>query len=86
VNRGLGKERRTLEKRQDRPWRALRRYAGLSTELVVAVLLGTWLGRMLDQWLGSGPWLLLLGFVFGVAAGFLNIFRLVSSENKERRS
>lgn len=77
-------------KKGESGWQEVRKYANLGTELVVAVLLGAWGGRALDQWLDTAPWLFILGFIFGVAAGFLNIFRLVSSKkisrNKERKS
>jgi len=58
----------------------IRRYANLGIELVVAVLLGAWGGYQLDQWFGTTPWLLLLGFFFGTVAGFLNLTRLIASE------
>lgn len=48
--------------------------------MVVSVLIGTWGGNSLDRWLGTKPWLLLLGFIFGAAAGFLNIVRLIAAE------
>jgi len=47
----------------------------MSTELVVAVLVGTALGYGLDRFLGTQPWLLLLGIGFGFAAGIMNVLR-----------
>ncbi|HAD26704.1 MAG TPA: phosphoribosylaminoimidazolecarboxamide formyltransferase, partial [Alphaproteobacteria bacterium] len=41
----------------------------LSTDLVAAVAVGGFLGWLLDRWLGTSPWLLLLFFFLGVAAG-----------------
>jgi len=49
---------------------------GLS--FVLAVVIGAWLGRVLDSWLGTSPWLFLLGFFLGLAAGILNVYRTVS--------
>jgi ATP synthase protein I len=51
---------------------------GLSagTELVAAVLVGTFLGYVLDQWLGTKPWLMLVLLVFGMVAGFRSLLRL----------
>ena len=47
----------------------------MSTELVVAVLVGTGLGYGLDKLLGTRPWMLLLGIGFGFAAGIMNVLR-----------
>nr|WP_282571811.1 AtpZ/AtpI family protein [Roseomonas acroporae] len=45
-------------------------------EVVSALIAGVALGWVLDRWLGTFPWLLLLGFVLGAAAGILNVYRL----------
>jgi F0F1-type ATP synthase assembly protein I len=45
--------------------------------LVGAILLFGAAGYLLDRWLMTTPWLLLLGLLTGVAVGFLGLFRLV---------
>lgn len=50
----------------------------LSTELVVAVLVGTGLGHLLDKFFGTSPWILLLGLGFGFAAGIMNTLRVAA--------
>ncbi|MFC7472915.1 AtpZ/AtpI family protein [Dankookia sp. GCM10030260] len=45
-------------------------------EVVSALGVGVFLGIVLDRWLGTWPWLFLLFFVLGSAAGILNVFRL----------
>lgn len=47
-------------------------------EVVSALAAGVLAGWLLDRWLGTGPWLLLLFFVLGGAAGVLNVYRLIS--------
>ncbi len=47
-------------------------------EIVSALIAGAGLGWLLDRWLGTGPWLLLVFFLIGGAAGVLNLYRLVS--------
>ena len=47
----------------------------LSTELVAGLVVGGGMGWLLDKWLGTSPWLLLIFFFLGVAAGILNVFR-----------
>ncbi len=55
----------------DRALRDSGQYLGLGLSLAVCVLLGVGGGYWLDRRLGTSPWLLLLGGVFGmVAAGY----------------
>jgi ATP synthase protein I len=56
----------------------LRQLARLSTigiALVAATAIGLLIGYGLDRWLGTRPWLTMLFTLFGIAAGFLNLFR-----------
>ena len=55
----------------------------MSTEMVAAVLVGTIIGFILDNWFGTKPWLILLFFFVGVIAGILNVCRTAKSmQNK----
>ena len=55
----------------------------LSTEMVAAVVVGTIIGFILDNWFGTKPWLILIFFFVGVVAGILNVFRSAKSiQNK----
>ena len=47
----------------------------LSTELVAAVLVGTIIGFILDNWFDTKPWLIKIFFFVGVVAGILNVIR-----------
>ena len=49
----------------------------IGVEIVSALIVGVAIGYFLDQWLGTKPWFLLLFFVIGAAAGFMNVFRVV---------
>ncbi|MCX5735877.1 MAG: AtpZ/AtpI family protein [candidate division NC10 bacterium] len=56
----------------------LRQLARLSTvgvALVAATAIGLAIGYGLDRWLGTGPWMTMIFTLFGIAAGFLNLFR-----------
>jgi ATP synthase protein I len=72
-------------KKEESAWDLLSRYGNLGIELVAAVLIGTGGGYKLDEWLGTTPLFLLIGFFLGSAAGFLNIFRMIASEDKKRK-
>ena len=60
-------------------------YGNLGIEMLVAVLIGAFGGHLLDRWLHTRPWFMLVGFVLGSAAGFRNIFRLMTSEEKKEK-
>ena len=51
----------------------------LSTEMVAAVVVGTIIGFILDNWFGTKPWLILIFFFVGVVAGILNVIRSAKS-------
>jgi ATP synthase protein I len=47
----------------------------MSVELVVAVAVGGALGLGLDTLIGTSPWIMVAGLMFGFAAGVRNAFR-----------
>ena len=47
-------------------------------ELVAGVVVGGLVGYGLDRWLDTSPWLLILCFMLGAAAGMLNAYRAIS--------
>ena len=47
----------------------------ISTELVAAVVVGSTIGFLLDNWFGTKPLLIICFFFIGVAAGMLNVFK-----------
>ena len=55
----------------------------LGTELVAAVAVGTIIGFILDNWFGTKPWLLIIFFFLGAAAGILNVIRTANRMQKE---
>jgi ATP synthase protein I len=50
---------------------------------VISTVLGLVGGYYLDRWLGTTPWLLLIGLVLGIAAGFVNLFRSVNRAERD---
>ena len=55
----------------------------LGTELVAAVGGGTIIGFILDSWFGTKPWLIVIFFFLGAAAGILNVIRAANRMQKE---
>lgn len=54
---------------------AIGRAFRLSTEFVAGIIAGGGLGWLLDRWLGTSPWGLIIFLMFGFAAGTFNVVR-----------
>ena len=63
--------------------RAMRVGLNAFSEFVGAVLVGALIGWQADEWLGSGPWLLILMLGLGIAAGFWNVYRLAKPKGPD---
>ena len=50
----------------------------VGVDLVAGLAVGTGIGWLLDQWLGTRPWLMVVFFFIGAAAGMLNVYRTVA--------
>ena len=57
----------------------------VGTELVSGVIVGAAIGWLLDLWLNTQPWFLVIFLFFGGAAGFLNVYRFVRAEESREK-
>ena len=55
----------------------------ISTELVSALVVGVGIGLIVDNYLGTRPFGLIIFFIFGAFAGFLNIYRVMRRIEKQ---
>ena len=55
----------------------------LGTELVAAVIVGTIIGFILDNWFGTKPILIIVFFFFGAAAGIVNVIKTARKMQKD---
>ena len=55
----------------------------LGSELVSAVVVGTIIGFILDSWFDTKPWLIIIFFFLGAAAGMLNVIKTANRMQKE---
>ena len=68
---------------------SLRAAGALSTvglSFVLALGMGFWLGTVIDRWIGTKPLFTIVCFFFGLAAGILNVYRIVSQAYPPTRS
>jgi ATP synthase protein I len=60
-------------------------YIDASWQLAGAVGAGTLAGWWLDRKLGTGPWLLVGGALFGIGIGFYLFFKILMNIEKKRK-
>jgi len=65
------------------PWTALAELSSIGFAMVLATVIGLVGGYYADKWLGTKPWLLLIGLGFGIVAGFVIFFRSVNRAERE---
>ena len=58
------------------PGNALGLAMRIGVELVSALAIGVAIGWLLDRWLDTQPWLMLMFIFLGGAAGILNVYRM----------
>jgi F0F1-type ATP synthase assembly protein I len=61
---------------------------GVGLQFALSIVLFLFVGRWLDEKLGTAPWLLLAGVMIGAAAGFYSLYRqlvIVPRERERRR-
>ena len=68
---------------EESSWKALAELSSIGMTLVLATVIGLAGGYFLDRWLGTSPWLILIGLGLGIAAGFVNLFRSVKRAEKD---
>ena len=56
------------------------RFSTLGIEMGVSLVIGLLVGWFLDRLFHTEPWLMLLFFVFGIAAGFKSVIRLAQKD------
>ncbi len=54
-------------------------------EIVASAVIGLGIGYALDRHFGTQPWFLLLFFMFGAGAGFLNLYHVLRLDEQRSR-
>ncbi len=58
-------------------WRA----SMVGIHLVIATFVGFFIGHYLDKLFGTKPWLTIIFLIFGLVAGFRDLFRMAKATN-----
>jgi ATP synthase protein I len=64
----------------------------IAVEIMAALAVGVGIGLLLDRWLGTQPWMLILFFILGAGAAFANVMRTAreldrrAAEDRKRSS
>jgi len=59
---------------------------GVGLQFAASILLFFFVGRWLDERLGTEPWLLIAGVFVGLTAGFWSMYRRLVVEPAQRRN
>jgi len=62
-------------------WQLIGQLSTIGRSFVFALILGFGAGFWLDGVLGTKPWLSFIGFFLGLAAGVLNVYRVLKLSN-----
>jgi ATP synthase protein I len=71
--------------REPSAWHGLAELTSIGMAMVLATILGLAAGYYADRWLGTSPWLMLLGLVLGIIAGFVSMFRSVKAAERRMK-
>ena len=67
-------------------WQLIGQLSTIGMSFVFALILGFGAGYWLDGVLNTKPWLTFVGFFFGLAAGVLNVYRVMKLSDASSRN
>lgn len=67
-------------------WQLIGQLSTIGFSFVLALVLGFGAGYWLDRTLGTQPWLSFIGFFCGLAAGVLNVYRVLQLSNNASKT
>lgn len=64
-------------KGSESPWKALSLVSIIGVNLAVSTLVGVWIGKKLDMYFDTVPWLMVGGLLLGLGIGFMSILPII---------
>ena len=71
-----------MDEDKNRLIRSLGMISTMGISVVVAIIIGGYVGWQLDEWFGTAPWFFFIFLLFGIIAGFRNIYIIAGREIK----
>jgi len=59
------------------PWQALAVIGVIGIDLAISLLVGLWIGKIIDNWLQTSPIFLIIGMFVGLATGIWSVVTLI---------
>lgn len=59
-------------------------YTSVGLMFPASILVGFFIGQLLDKWLRTAPWLTLLFILYGIAAAFRNLLALARRRDAKK--
>jgi ATP synthase protein I len=59
-------------------------YSSVGLMFPASILVGFFIGHFLDLWLKTDPWLTLIFILYGIMAGFYNLFSQVGRRERNK--
>ena len=60
--------------------RGLSILTSLGVTMATCILIGLWIGKVLDNAMGTSPWMLLIFLIFGIMAAIKSMFGIIMKE------
>ena len=64
-------------------YRKLADISSLALVLPSSIAVGLFIGYLLDKWLGTAPWMLIVFTLLGIASGLTSLIRGIMKYNKD---
>jgi F0F1-type ATP synthase assembly protein I len=71
---------------KENPWLAYGRYGSIGFEFSGMVLAGIFAGHYADKYLGTEPWMLILGTIGGLAGAITRLLAVLQQTSRERQN
>ena len=76
--KGKGERRSVSDgKQKDNTLKEVLSLSSIGMSMVISIIIGLAIGYYIDKYLGTKPWFMLLFLIFGIIAGFKNLYKAV---------
>ena len=80
IETAIGKKENKTKNYENLNVSLINTFSRVATELLAGLIIGASVGWAIDNWLDTSPLFLIIFFLFGGAAGILNLWRLITGK------